>query len=107
MKFFILILFGLLIANFALAQLPQGRPITVGTIDAIIAWIKDAIYPIGIFLVTAYIFYAGIKYMMAGADTTKVEEARNTLKYAVVGGFVIMGVYVIIEILKRIVSGGG
>jgi hypothetical protein len=60
---------------------------------------------VGMALIVIYIVLAGIKIATAGGDMTRYQEGKDGLKWGLIGAVVILGVYVIINTIKNIVSG--
>ncbi len=87
-----------------LADLPAGHPITFNELDYLIERFADFFIVIGPILAVIYIIWGGIMYMSAGADTTKVDEARTRIKNGIIGAAVVLGVGVIINTVAGIVT---
>ncbi len=93
------------ISKILLADLPSGQPITFSGLDYVIERIADFVMVTGMVLAVIYIVWGGITYMAAGADTTKVDEARERIKNGVIGAAVVLGVGVIVNTIAGVVSG--
>lgn len=91
-------------ANFALADLPTGIAITQQEIENMIATIADFILVAGVILAVIFIVLAGIKYMYAGSDATKVKDAQTMLKNGIIGAAIVMGVGVIIQTIAALIG---
>lgn len=89
-----------------LAQLPVGRPITFNEIDYLIAKVATYIMLISVSLAIIFIVRAGITWMSAGADTSRIDEAKAQLKSGIIGALIVLGVGVIINTLAAIVTRG-
>ena len=63
-----------------------------GLIETIV---NDILMPIGGVIAVMMIMYAGFKYVTAGGDATKIKEAHEALKYAVIGAAILLGAWVI------------
>ena len=87
-----------------LAQLPPGKPITFDELDYLISRIAIFAMFTSVTLAVIFIVRAGVTWMMAGADATKVTEARGQLRSAIIGAFVVLGVWVIINTIASIVT---
>ncbi len=98
----VLILIGA--ANFALADLPTGQPITQSEIEDMIATVANFLLIAGVILAVIFIVIAGIKYMYAGSDSTKVGEAQTMLKNGIIGAAIVMGVGVIIQTIAALIG---
>lgn len=98
----VLVLIGTV--NFASADLPTGRPITLPEIEDIIATIANFLLVAGVIVAVIFIVLAGVKYMYAGSDSAKVKEAQTMLKNGIIGAAIVMGVGVIIQTIASLVS---
>lgn len=60
-------------------------------------------YVIPILIAVALIMFINgvIKYITAGADETKRAEARNTMLYGIIGLFVIVAVWGLVDVIAR------
>ena len=87
-----------------LAQLPPGKPVTFDELDYLIARIATFIMFASVTLAVIFIVRAGITWMSAGANPTKVTEAKDQLRSAIIGAFVVLGVGVIINTIAAVVS---
>ncbi|MBI5045249.1 MAG: hypothetical protein HZC02_04945 [Candidatus Levybacteria bacterium] len=50
------------------------------------------------------IMYGGIRWITAGGDKTKVQTARSTITYAIIGLVIVMAAFLIITLLSRILG---
>ncbi len=61
--------------------------------------ILDVIMVFAVPLIVFFIIYAGFKYVMAQGKPGEIETANKALLYAVIGGVIILGAYVILEVI--------
>jgi len=54
---------------------------------------------VGISLAVVVVIWAGIKYMTAGADETKVTNAKKILLYGLIGAAIVIAAHFILELL--------
>ncbi|MBI2674204.1 MAG: hypothetical protein HYX22_00495 [Candidatus Yanofskybacteria bacterium] len=95
----------LLSAKLTLAQdLPSGTPITLDVLDYVIFRVSTFFISISVVLAMIFIIWAGITYMYAGDDSTKVTSAQNRLKSGIIGAAIILGVGVIIQTIASVVT---
>lgn len=87
-----------------LAQLPPGKPITFDELDYLIARVATFIMFASVTLAVIFTVRAGITWMSAGANPTKVTEAKEQLKSGIIGAFVVLGVGVIINTIAAVVT---
>lgn len=93
------------VVNFSFAaDLPTGKPILLSEVEEIISVISQFLIVAGVVLAVIFIILAGIKYMYAGSDSTKVGEAQTMLKNGVIGAAIVLGVGVIIQTVAALVS---
>ncbi len=73
----------------------------LGLLDAII---KNIILPLaGVLVVLAFI-YAGFLYVLAQGDSTKVKKAHTAFLYTVVGTVLLLGAYVIQQLIEGTIN---
>lgn len=87
-----------------LAQLPPGQPVTFDELDYLIGRIANFMIVTSVLLAVIYIIWGGITYMAAGAETTKVDEAKVRIKNGIIGAAIVLGVGVIIQTIAGIVT---
>ena len=57
------------------------------------------------FLAVIFLVAAGLNYMMAGGDESKIEKAKNGAKWAVIGVLIALGGVVIIRFIQTALGG--
>ncbi len=87
-----------------LAALPPGKPITFDELDILVARVATFVMVTSVLLAIIFIVRAGVTWMMAGADTKKVDDAKAQLKSGIIGAFVVLGVGVIINTIAAVVT---
>jgi hypothetical protein len=85
---------------------PSGEAIDLNLIETWITDIVNFILRAGSLLAVGYIVLAGIKWMTAGGDDTKVGEAKTALTNGIIGAAVILGVYVILKTIQAFFASG-
>lgn len=100
------VIFGVLLALPVQAQIPPGKPITLGTIQLLITQVVVFLIIVSGIIAVIFIIWSGIMYMMAGDDTTKATAAKGKLKSAIIGAAIILGVGVIMATVQAIVTCG-
>lgn len=73
----------------AMAAPPTPLP-AAQTWPTIVTFIQGTLYTVGGVIIVIMIIIAGIMFITASGDPEKVQKARNTLLYAVVGGVVLV-----------------
>jgi phosphatidylglycerophosphatase A len=92
-------------AHNSLAALPSGTPITLDYIERIINVLANWIVAMSMVFAIIWFVWAGIKYMIAGSNDTKVEEARKMLWTGVIGTMIILGIGVILNTIMYVING--
>ncbi len=72
--------------------------------DVVQAIVKNVIMPIGAILCVLAFIYAGFSYVTAQGNPTKISEAHRTLLYAAIGTAVLLGAWVIAEVVQSTVN---
>ncbi|MDP3685910.1 MAG: pilin [bacterium] len=92
-------------AQFAIPPKPKGLP--EGELPSLIAQIvKISLLLVGV-VALGFVVYGGFRYITSRGDEREVEEAKNTITYAVVGIIVIGLAYAIIDFVFRAFGGSG
>lgn len=81
------------------------NPLKVQTIEGFLSAILQVLVVFATPIVVFYIMYAGYLFVTARGDTSKIEDARRALLWAVVGGVIILGASVIATVIKGTVAG--
>ncbi|MBI2054361.1 MAG: hypothetical protein HYT36_03445 [Candidatus Staskawiczbacteria bacterium] len=79
---------------------PPNQPPTGKTFDQLISFITGTIYTIGIAIIVIMFLIAGILFITSGGSPEKVQAARQTLLYAVVGAVVLLVAASIFRIIQ-------
>jgi len=87
----------------ASAQIPAGVPIRLSDISNLIFDVATFIIDAAGFIAVIMIIWNGIKYMMAGDDTSKVKSAQDGLKAAIIGSAIVFGIGVILATVRTII----
>jgi len=64
----------------------------------------DALFFTAAILAVIFVLIAGIKWITAGGDKTKVQSARGTMTYAIIGLVIVMAAFLIISLLGKILG---
>lgn len=105
-----LVFFGIAYTGtqFATAATPSAaleNPLKdIDTIDGLLYAILNIIMILMIPIIVFFIIYAGFKYVTARGNASQVEEASQTLLYAIIGGVLILGAVAIAGIIKSVVD---
>jgi len=102
-------------AAFGLAAIPTillaattvagiDNPLKSENLTALLADILNIVVEIGIPIVTIMIIMAGFKYVTAGGDSGKVQDAHEMFLWTVVGAAIVLGAFVIVNIIQTTVN---
>lgn len=62
--------------------------------------VLDVIIIIAVPVIVFFIIWAGFMYVTAGGDTSKIQKATTAFTWVVVGGLLILGAKVLVEIIE-------
>lgn len=71
------------------------NPIKVDTIEDFIKELVNIVLVVGVPLLVLAIIYAGFLFVQAQGNTEKLKTAKKTLLYTIIGGFLLLGAFVI------------
>lgn len=80
------------------------NPLKFDTIEGFLLGVIDVILVFATPLIVLFIMYAGFKFVTAGGDAAKVTEARKQLTWAVVGGLLVLGARVLLEVIEGTIT---
>jgi len=80
------------------------NPLRVGSINELLVAILNIVMVLMVPVIVFYIILAGLKYVTARGNATKVQEATMALTYAVIGGVIILASVAISQIIKNTVD---
>ncbi len=60
--------------------------------------------PLGSVLIVLMIIFAGFQFVIAQGNPTKIEDAKKTLFFAIIGSAILLGSWAIAEIIKNTVT---
>ena len=80
------------------------NPLKTDSIVDLFSSILDIIMVLATPIIVIFIILAGFKYVTAQGDSSKIKEAHNSLMNAVIGGVLILGAKLIMEIIKNTID---
>jgi hypothetical protein len=81
------------------------NPLKFDSIPAILgAIVTNVVLPIAVPIFIIMLIYCGIKFVLARGNATKLQEAREALKWTLIGGAVILGSYAIAELVASTIG---
>jgi hypothetical protein len=81
------------------------NPLKVTSIEGFLVAVIEILLVFAIPIIVLYIMYAGFLFVTAGGESSQHEKARNALFFALIGGVIILGAFLIIDIIKGTVDG--
>lgn len=76
------------------------NPISVGTIPEFIQKVLEFIITIGLPILAMAIIYSGFLFVTANGKEAQITTAKNALLFAVIGGFILLGSWLIAGVIK-------
>lgn len=73
----------------------------VNSVDGFLEKILGIVIKLAIPIVTFFIIYAGFKFVMAQGNEKKLEEAKTTFYYALIGAAILLGAWGLASIIKE------
>ena len=74
------------------------------TIPEFLLKVIDVLLVFALPLIILYIMYAGYLFVTAQGTPAKVSEARSALLWAVVGGVIVLGAKIIVEVIQGTIT---
>ena len=71
------------------------NPIKYDSIEAFLLAILNVVVQYGAIIIVFFIVYAGFQFVTSQGNTEKIAHAKQMLVWVIVGGFVLLGVYVL------------
>lgn len=82
------------------------RPTKAAKFEGLLTGLAEAVVAIGIPLVGIFLVYAGFLFVTAGGDEKKLETAKTTFYWTIIGAVVLLGSSVlaraIVDLVKRL-----
>lgn len=81
-----------------------GNPLASNTIEGFLLQIIDILLIFALPIIVFFIMYAGFLYVTARGDVEQIKKARTALTWSVVGGVIVLGAKVLIEVIKGTIN---
>lgn len=98
-------LFAFLLPAFARAQ--GGvleNPLKADSIEALLLVLVDGVVQLGAIVVVLALVWAGFQFAAAQGNQEKLQGARSTLVWTVVGAAILLGAKVIVEVIEATIK---
>ncbi len=85
---------------------PTGVPTAESgtTLSVIIAWSINLLLIAGIVATLFFLIWGGISWITSGGDREKLDKARKTITFAVIGLFVVLLSFVIVQTVGAVIG---
>jgi hypothetical protein len=81
------------------------NPLGVTTFCGLIKALLSAAVAIGIPIAVLFIVWAGLKFVLAKGNSTKLTEARTNMLYTVIGIGIFLGAWLLVMVIQNTVNG--
>lgn len=81
-----------------------ANPLKAKSIDEFILNIIEVIMVFLIPIIVLYIMYAGFLFVTARGNATQIADAKRALLYAIIGGVIVVGAKLIIDVIQGTVD---
>ena len=106
--FFVLTFLGLTTANFAFAQLVRCKDnCSIGNLFQLIFNIINFLLSWAGTLAILFVVWAGVKMILANGNQEAISTAKTTLSHAIIGFFLIMISFIIVNAVVSLIFGNG
>ncbi len=83
------------------------NPIKQTSLEALIKVILEVVVQFGAIIAVFFLIYSGYKFIEARGNAGKIADAQKTFFWTIVGGLIVLGAFVISEVIKNTVEGFG
>jgi hypothetical protein len=80
------------------------NPLKAQSIQGFFLAILDILLVFALPIIVLFIMYAGFKYVTARGDANKIADAHQALLWSVIGGVIILGAKLIIDVIQNTVN---
>lgn len=91
---------GFFLPAVAGAQTTIENPLRADTLQEFLGELVQAIVYLSVPVIVFFIIYAGFMFVTSGGDTKKIETAKKTALYTMIGAAIILGASLIASILE-------
>lgn len=80
------------------------NPLKVSSLEDLLIALLNIVVVIATPIIIFFIIYSGFLYVTAQGNAAKLETARNSLVYAIIGGVIVIGAVAIGQIIGNLVN---
>lgn len=81
------------------------NPLKVASLGALYDSILKIVIEVGYVVVGFFLLLAGFKFVTAQGSESKLEDAKKTFYYTIIGALIVIGAQTIFAILKSVITG--
>lgn len=95
---------GCLVAGLLVPGIVYAATVLAASLDQVITNLRNVIVGLLVGLATLFFTVGGVRYILAGGDTSEVEAAKKTLRYAAIGYGIAILAPILVKLLQSIVG---
>lgn len=80
------------------------NPIKVNSIGEFFYMVANFAYSLSYAVIAFFLIWSGFKFVMAQGNEEKLTDAKNTLKYTIIGAILLIGANVITEVVRTVIN---
>lgn len=105
-KIILLIIAGIAFSEKANAQSQIDFPNPIGqkNIESLVNAVLEVVVNAGAIVVVFFLIYSGYLFVEARGNSGKLEKAKETFVWTIVGGLIVLGAFVISEVVQNTVN---
>ena len=84
----------------------QSTGLDIAGIKKLLSTVVDWLVIIGVVIAAIFIVTGGLKYMFAGGESEKADKAKTQLLNCIIGLAIVLGVYLIINTVLKLLGSG-
>lgn len=80
------------------------NPIKVDSIGEFFYMLANFAYSLSYAVIAFFLIWSGFKFIVAQGNEEKLTDAKNTLKYTIIGAILLIGANVITEVVRTVIN---
>lgn len=77
---------------------------TLNCVPVVITSVTNALFSLAAVTAVFFIVFSGIKFLTSGGDPVKVEQARRTITFAIIGLILVLMSFFIIKLISNVLN---